>query len=137
MDFGIKENSFNKKIITMKNLILTVAMLLFSLGCFAQYSISVVKAKELLRTKKNMLVVDVRTPQEYESEHLEYAKLIDYKSGRFKEEISKIDLNRPVLLYCRTGKRSALAMQEMVDMGFKEVYNMQGGIMKWNSNSID
>lgn len=77
------------------------------------------------------LLLDVRTPEEYAEGHLEGCTLIDFNSPGFQAEIAKLDRNQPVYLYCRSGGRSGRAADMMTDMGFKEVYNLEGGIMAW------
>jgi rhodanese-related sulfurtransferase len=76
------------------------------------------------------VLLDVRTPAEYQSGHLEGAINVDYQSD-FKAEIEKMNKGKKYLLYCRTGIRSDNAMQIMRYSEFKEVYNMLGGISLW------
>ena len=73
---------------------------------------------------------DVRTPSEFQSSHLEGAVNVDYQSN-FKAEVEKRDKGKKYLLYCKSGIRSANAMEIMRHFGFKEVYNMLGGITYW------
>jgi thioredoxin 1 len=77
-------------------------------------------------------LIDVRTPEEFAGGHLKNALNIDYNSQEFADRISKLDKSKPVLVYCLSGGRSAAAARQMRDMGFTEVYNMQGGFMNWN-----
>ncbi|MDP2837586.1 MAG: rhodanese-like domain-containing protein [Methanobacteriaceae archaeon] len=78
----------------------------------------------------NFVLWDVRTPLEFQSGHLEGAVNLDYQSN-FKAEIQTIDKGKKYLLYCKSGIRSANAMQVMLHFGFNEVYNMLGGITYW------
>ncbi len=73
---------------------------------------------------------DVRTPVEFQSSHLEGAENVDYQHN-FKAEIQTMDKEKKYLLYCKSGIRSANAMQVMRHFGFNEVYNMLGGITYW------
>lgn len=84
----------------------------------------------------DVTVLDVRTPQEYASQHLDKAVNIDYNGADFEAQLAKLDKNKPVYLYCLSGGRSGKAQQKMNDMGFKEVHNMTGGIMKWNAEGL-
>ncbi len=79
----------------------------------------------------NVQFVDVRTPSEYEQARIKGAELIDWKSPDFKEKIQHLDKNKPVYIYCRTGMRAARAQRYMRKHGFKEVYNLVGGIKGW------
>ncbi|MGV6861726.1 MAG: rhodanese-like domain-containing protein, partial [Putridiphycobacter sp.] len=56
---------------------------------------------------------------------------IDFNSPNFKEEIAKLDKAEPVYVFCASGGRSGNAMRMMKDMGFAEVYNLNGGYMGW------
>jgi rhodanese-related sulfurtransferase len=82
--------------------------------------------------KKNIQLVDVRTPDEYKNGHIKNAKNIDYKSPSFKNEISKLDKTKPVYLYCQAGGRSAKASLILSELGFVEVYDLSGGYSSWN-----
>ena len=80
---------------------------------------------------ENFVIVDVRTPEEFAGGHIEGAILIDFNSQNFRDEIGELDKNVTYLHYCRTARRSSLALDVMEDLGFTEVYNMKGGIVRW------
>ena len=84
---------------------------------------------------ENYILVDVRTAEEYADGHLEGALNIDYFSATFSEEIGKLGLETPVLVYCRSGNRSGKSMKIMYDIGFKEVKNLIGGYKGWVSEN--
>ena len=83
----------------------------------------------------NYVLVDVRTEKEFDDGHIENALNIDYFSTTFSDEISNIGLEKPVLVYCRSGNRSGKSMRIMSDLGFKEVYNLIGGIKGWKAKN--
>jgi rhodanese-related sulfurtransferase len=85
------------------------------------------------KTNTKFVILDVRTPAEYAEGHIQYAVLIDYNSPTFGDEVGKLDKSKTYLVYCRSGNRSASASKVMVDTGFKDVYNMTGGITEWQS----
>ncbi len=87
---------------------------------------------EKLKTKKNPQLIDVRTPEEFEVEHIQNAKNINWKSDDFVQKIEKLDKSKPVFLYCKKGGRSNKAALKLIELGFKEIYDLDGGIMKWN-----
>jgi len=96
--------------------------------------ISVEKAYEMIKNSnhdENLVLIDVRTPQQYEQVHLQNTILINYRDPNFKTEISKLDKNRTYIVHCRSGKRSGKACEIMQETGFKEVYNVAGGILEW------
>jgi thioredoxin 1 len=78
-------------------------------------------------------LVDVRTPQEFASGHLRGAENIDFNSSDFQELVSKLDKTKPTFIYCKSGGRSGRALTQLVNMGFVEVYNLDGGITEWRS----
>ncbi len=95
-------------------------------------NVNVQEFKELIKNEEGT-IVDVRTPGEFNQGNIKNAKNINV-SGNFAEEIQKLDKNKPVYLYCRSGGRSSRAMQMMTQMGFKEVYNLMGGYMAWSKH---
>ena len=87
----------------------------------------------LLDTASTGVVLDVRTPGEYSEGHIEKAQLLDiYQRDAFNAGLEKLDRDVPVYVYCRSGARSGNAAQMMKQMGFKKVYNLQGGIISWS-----
>lgn len=71
-------------------------------------------------------LIDVRTPEEYGAGHLKYSQNIDYRSEKFKSQISRLDKQKPVYLYCRSGNRSGKAADSLQTWGFKTSYNLGG-----------
>lgn len=82
-------------------------------------------------TGHDVQLIDVRTPEEYEEGHIENATLIDFNSEDFKENVQTLDKTRPVYVYCGSGGRSALASELMAELGFNEIYDLQGGFLAW------
>lgn len=74
-------------------------------------------------------LLDVRQPGEYEIEHIPGAKLIPLP--RLKDTYDQLDLDKPVIAYCAIGGRSQAASQLLSGLGFKEVFNLRGGIRAW------
>jgi thioredoxin len=89
-----------------------------------------------IKEMSNAIIVDVRTPEEYASGHIAHAININWNSNEFKTEISKIDKNKPVFIYCLSGGRSSAAASHMLADGFKEIYELQGGMLKWRSANM-
>lgn len=81
-------------------------------------------------------IIDVRTPQEYAGGYIENAVNLDYYLKTFRDELDKLDKDKVYLIYCRTGKRSAGARDMMAELGFTEVYNMTGGIVRWEKEAL-
>lgn len=93
--------------------------------------VAVEKFESLLQATPNAYVIDVRTPGEYAEGYLKNAVNIDVNSSSFETEIQKLDTAKTVFVYCLAGSRSASAARYMRQLGFKTVYEMQGGILKW------
>jgi thioredoxin 1 len=80
---------------------------------------------------KDKIILDVRTAEEYKEGHLSGASQIDYYGTDFKSQVSKLDKSKPIFVYCKGGGRSSSSCEILKDLGFKEVYNLQGGITDW------
>ena len=92
--------------------------------------ISQVEAKNIIDTKSNFIILDVRTEEEFVEGHIENAILIpDYEITSKAEEILK-DKNQLILVYCRSGNRSKVASQALVELGYTNVKEF-GGIIDW------
>lgn len=76
-------------------------------------------------------LVDVRTPDEYMAGAIEGAKNINYFSAEFLEQINELNKEQAVVLYCRSGQRSAKAADNLIQAGFKQVYNIKGGYLDY------
>ncbi|MCB0700033.1 MAG: rhodanese-like domain-containing protein [Chitinophagales bacterium] len=87
------------------------------------------KAKEL----KNETILDVRTPGEYNEGFIENAINVDWNGGGFDAYVAKLDKNKPVMVYCLAGGRSGAAASRLKELGFKEVYDLAGGMMQWKA----
>ncbi len=88
------------------------------------------------RSNPNFVLLDIRTPEEFEEEHLEGAILIDYHRDDFQDEIKKLDRDKTYVIYCRVANRTENAFELMRNLKFKEVYNVVGGIKKWRSDGL-
>lgn len=93
--------------------------------------VSVKQAKKLIASHKDMIVLDVRTPEEYADGHLPGARMINVMDATFAEKIAKLNKEDKYLVYCRSGKRSLNAINKMAEMGFKDLTNMKGGYLAW------
>ena len=78
----------------------------------------------------DVLILDVRTQEEFDDGHILYAVLLPYDEIGEKAESVIPDKNRTILVYCRSGRRSETAARELVNMGYSEVYDF-GGVIDW------
>lgn len=95
-------------------------------------SITAEELYKLLNDDKtnDVVLIDVRTKEEFNNGHINKAINIDYYSKDFKEKLSKLDKKKSYVLYCRSGNRSGKSALIMEQLGFKTIYDM-GGINKW------
>jgi len=77
-----------------------------------------------------LTVIDVRTPAEFAEGHLAGATNLDIEGGAFTAALADLDHDAPYVVYCHSGRRSAMAAQAMIDAGFTDVYDL-GGILDW------
>lgn len=82
-------------------------------------------------------IIDVRTAEEFEKGHLINALNYDWNGNNFDTEISSLDKSKPVFVYCLSGGRSGSAASKMRSDGFKEVYELEGGIIKWRAENLE
>ena len=98
--------------------------------------ISLISASELDKVNDQILLIDVRTPGEFASGHIENSINIDYKSDDFKDLIGELDTNQEVYVYCKVGGRSGRSAKILEDMGFEKVYDLKGGIIAWEKEGL-
>lgn len=91
---------------------------------------------EKMNALQDAPVIDVRTPREFAGGILNRAVNVDWNGSDFAEQIFKYDKNSPIFVYCLSGARSASAAAMMRQGGFKKVYELKGGVMKWNASGF-
>jgi thioredoxin 1 len=97
------------------------------------FSLSPQEFEAKMKSLSDAPVIDVRTPKEFAEGTIEGAKNINWKDAAFVERIQAYDKEQPIMVYCLVGGRSGEAAALMREKGFKEVYELQGGMMKWNA----
>ena len=98
--------------------------------------ITVKDAYEKIQNGGDFILLDVRTDGECAQGMLPGAMQIDYYGSDFMDEVSKLDKDLPLIVYCASGGRSSEAMRKLSKAGFKEVYNVKGGYKKWNADKL-
>jgi thioredoxin 1 len=116
-----------------RNLIVTLLFLSLTTTLRAQTKLEVEPFAQKLAAATRAQVLDVRTPAEFGQGHLPSAINMDFRDSAFNKEIQNLDKTNPVYVYCLSGGRSAGAAQKLVEQGFSEVYEMQGGYLKWTA----
>jgi rhodanese-related sulfurtransferase len=118
----------------MKRIIFLVAVFITATFSPVQAQSQLLDVKSFdtgMASAKDKIVLDVRTSDEYNQGHLENAVMIDYYKPDFKQRLANLDKAKPVFVYCAAGARSEGAAQALVDLGFKQVYDLQGGMNAW------
>lgn len=131
--------------IDMKKLVLIFGLVIASLSVSCQETnqskdiqvISPQEVRDAVFDDNSHQLIDVRTVDEFKEGHLKNAQNICVTDGDFEENVAKLDKDQPVYLYCRSGKRSAKAAEILKDLGFKEIYDMDGGILNWKSENLE
>ena len=90
------------------------------------------EAKKLVEQKKNIFLLDVRTPQEYAQARLKGSALIPI--NEIERRVSEVPKGRPILVLCAVGSRSNLVAGFLVNKGYGEVYNLTDGLVGWYRN---
>lgn len=93
---------------------------------------SAVDSQELLaEPPTGLTVLDIRTPAEFAEGHISGATNLDFYEAQFANWLDDLDKDAPYFVYCRSGNRSASAIETMKELGFAEVYELDGGIVSW------
>ena len=119
--------------------ILLIAFLMLSCNGQTTKNIENVEATvfaEKIKASPDAQILDVRTPEEFASEHIDKAVNINWLANDFVANTQKLDKSKPVFVYCKSGARSAKAAVKLEELGFKKIYQLEGGILKWNAAGL-
>ena len=81
--------------------------------------------------EKKIVILDVRTPDEFEEGHIADAKNVNFRSGNFEKEVAQLDKSQPYLVHCAGGGRSTSSLQIFQKLGFKTIIHLDGGLSSW------
>jgi len=101
-------------------------------------NVTVGKAQKLITEragKADFVILDVRTPDEFAEGHIDGAVNLDVQSPDFEKGLRKLDRTKSYLVYCRTGNRSRRATLTMDALGFRSIFHMTEGIVKWKQQT--
>lgn len=96
-------------------------------------TIPVAQAQSLIQTTSDLQVLDVRTAEEFAGGHLQKAVPLDFYAPDFQERLNQLDKQKPYLIYCQSGRRSAKTLDLMKAAGFARVYELAGGFLAWQA----
>ena len=96
-----------------------------------EVKVSIAEAKEIIAEDTDLLILDTRTQEEYDAGHIEGAILIPY--NKIEINLEQLDgfEDKPILVYCRTGSRSEIAVDTLIENGFNKIYHMNQGYSRW------
>lgn len=117
-------------------LILSLSLFVVFLSCNEKSTtprvevISVQEMREVLQ-EESVQLIDVRTRNEFATNHIKNAKNIVYQGDDWEAQVAKLDKQKPVYVYCQKGGRSAKCASLLEEAGFEKVYDLSGGVSQW------
>jgi rhodanese-related sulfurtransferase len=123
----------------MKKVIAMLASVLLLAGCASGATgVTNMNVEDFSKktAESGVVILDVRTPGEFMTGHIQDAQNIDFESGSFESQIESLDKNGTYAVYCRSGNRSGQAVKVMQDAGFKNIYNLDGGVIDWANSGL-
>ncbi len=121
-----------------KILLLALPLTLILVGCSSSSDLENLDAAAFSQkvNETGVVVLDVRTPGEFMAGHIQGAINIDVEGAQFDSEIATLDKTKTYAVYCKSGRRSAIAVGKMKDTGFTKIFNLQNGVADWQSNGL-
>jgi rhodanese-related sulfurtransferase len=123
----------------MKKIIAMLASVLLLTGCASGVTgVTNMNVEDFSKktAESGVVTLDVRTPGEFMTGHIQGAQNIDFEGGSFESQIESLDKNGTYAVYCRSGNRSGQAVKVMQDAGFKNIYNLDGGVIDWANSGL-
>ncbi|WP_413307469.1 rhodanese-like domain-containing protein [Bacillus sp. 1P10SD] len=117
-----------KIFLSLASVILLIILSACGISSEGYRNVSSVEAKKLI-DKKEVVVLDVRTPEEYQEGHIPHAKLVPLQE--LENSLNELEKEKPYLVVCRSGTRSAQASEILKSNRFSKIYNMTGGMNTW------
>jgi len=123
-------------------LVTFLAFILFSPNAQSDQQFTAVSPKEasaLIERHKedsDFVILDIRTPGEYQSGHIKNSIMIDFYSKTFAEEVNRLDKEKTYLIHCRSGNRSTRSMGLFKKLKFQKIYHLSSGINGWKSEGL-
>lgn len=94
-------------------------------------NVSVIDLNEVVEGGNDVIILDVRTPSEVSEGYVKNAQNLDINGSTFKQQAEQLDKSKTVYVYCRSGHRSQIASKTLIEMGFNDVRNVEGGFLAW------
>ncbi len=122
-----------------KLLLPVIALLFCSLTTITaqnKVSVSSKQVSSMLLKDKKIIVLDVRTAEEFSYGHIKGTLNIDIRQPDAFSKIDKLNKNAKYIVHCRTNHRSGIAVNHMIQSGFKNIYQMMDGWSGWSMNNL-
>ena len=132
-------NTSNPKLNHMSRIIfLFIPVMLFLSACSQTNNYKEVNSQQFqqLLATGNGILIDVRTESEFSNGHIANAGNLNIYSSDFRRSLLLLPKDQPIYLYCLSGNRSVMAAKILVENGYKDVYNLQNGMMEWNIQNL-
>jgi len=94
------------------------------------------KQAQSLIAEKKVIVLDIRTPEEFKSGHIAGATNVNYRSPDFDKTISGLDKSKSYIVHCAVGGRSTASLTNFKKHGFNSIYHLDGGITGWEKAGL-
>jgi thioredoxin 1 len=117
----------------------TLMILTFLAACGTSTSQQVLDAKsfsEKLAKTQGAIILDVRSTGEFDEAHMKGAVNLNFSDGSFEQAMSSFDKSKPYFVYCLSGGRSKSAAEMLRKNGFMQVYELEGGLLKWKAAGL-
>jgi rhodanese-related sulfurtransferase len=102
-------------------------------GAAVEKNVTPDEAEKLLKQKKDLVILDVRSADEFADGHIAGAKNLDFHGTDFAEKLKSLDKSKEYLVHCAAGGRSAQAVKKMKLENFQTIYHMNGGLHAWEA----
>lgn len=101
-----------------------------------QQVVELINPKDLNAKLGDIQLIDIRTSREYTSGYIKGAININFFDRNFMDQMSKLNKEKEIYIYCRSGNRTNKAAARLKEQGFTKIYDLKGGILNWNRNKL-
>lgn len=104
---------------------------------FEVVDVSAKDAAELILNNNDLIILDIRTPGEFNQGMIPSAVNIDFQSPKFASNVQKLSRDKDYLVHCRSGGRSTKSLELFKALGFKKIYHLDGGFLDWEKEGLE
>lgn len=99
-------------------------------------SVPLIQPEELAEIQSEVVILDTRSPQEYQEGHLKNARFVNFETFSLKD-VADISKDQKIVVYCKVGGRSHQVAEQLIEAGYKRVKNLKGGIVNWKAQGYE